>query len=89
MSGPTAHLVLGRCHQLFHGLNSQRYQKTYALANEHETQNGNLEILLGKGKCFGGGYLEGQGDLVSRVITGIIRVTIWVIGLINLLTKSP
>ena len=34
-------------------------------------------------------YLEGQGDLVSRLIMGIIRVTIWVIGIINLLTKSP
>ena len=30
-------------------------------------------------------YLEGQGDLVSRLIMGIIRVTIWVIGVINLL----
>ena len=36
-----------------------------------------------------GRYLEGQGDLVSRLIMGIIRVTIWVIGVINLLTKSP
>ena len=35
------------------------------------------------------GYLEGQGDLISRLIMGIIRVTIWVIGVINLLTKSP
>ena len=34
-------------------------------------------------------YLEGQGDLISRLIMGIIRVTIWVIGVINLLTKSP
>ena len=34
-------------------------------------------------------YLEGQGDLVSRLIVGIIRDTIWVIGVINLLTKSP
>ena len=34
-------------------------------------------------------YLEGQGDLVSRLIMGIIRVTIWVIGVINLLTKFP
>ena len=34
-------------------------------------------------------YLEGQGDLVSRLIIGIIRVTIWVIGVINPLTKSP
>ena len=34
-------------------------------------------------------YLEGQGDLVSRLIMGITRVTIWVIGVINLLTKFP
>ena len=34
-------------------------------------------------------YLEGQGDLVSRLIMGITRVTMWVIGVINLLTKSP
>ena len=33
-------------------------------------------------------YLEGQGDLVSRLIMGIFRVTIGVIG-ITLLTKSP
>ena len=33
-------------------------------------------------------YLEGQGDLVSNLRMGIIRVTIWVIGVINLLTKS-
>ena len=35
------------------------------------------------------GYLEGQEDLVSRLIIGISRVTIWVMGVINLLTKSP
>ena len=34
-------------------------------------------------------YLEGQGDLVSGFIMGITRVTIWLIGVINLLTKSP
>ena len=34
-------------------------------------------------------YLEGQGDLVSRLIMGIIGVIIWVIGVIILLTKSP
>ena len=34
-------------------------------------------------------YLEGQGDVVSGLIMGIIRVTIWVIGVTNLLTKSP
>ena len=35
-----------------------------------------------------GAYLEGQGDLISRLIMGIIRVTIWYIGVINLLAKS-
>ena len=34
-------------------------------------------------------YLEGHGDLVSRLIMGISRVVIWIIGFINLLTKSP
>ena len=34
-------------------------------------------------------YLEGQGDLVNRLIMGITRVTIRVIGVINLLTNSP
>ena len=34
-------------------------------------------------------YLGGQFDLVSRLIMGINGVTIWVIGVINLLTKSP
>ena len=34
-------------------------------------------------------YLEGQGDLVSRLIRGITRVIMWVLGVVNLLTKSP
>ena len=34
-------------------------------------------------------HLEGQGDLVSRLIMGTSRFTIWVIEVINLLTKSP
>ena len=34
------------------------------------------------------GYLEGRGDLVSRLIRGITGVTKWVIGVIRLLTKS-
>ena len=33
--------------------------------------------------------LGGQGDLVTRLIMEIAGVTIWVIGVINLLTKSP
>ena len=54
-----------------------------------------LEFFLGyclQGLGFGvvhpEPYLEGQGDLVSRSIMGIIRVTKWVIGVIILLTKS-
>ena len=34
-------------------------------------------------------YLEGHGDLLSRLIIRISRVTVWVIGVLNLLTKSP
>ena len=37
----------------------------------------------------GGLSCVGQGDLVSRLIMGIIRVPYWVIGGINLLTESP
>ena len=36
-----------------------------------------------------GVYLEDQGDLVSRLIMGIMSITILVIGVINLLTKFP
>ena len=35
------------------------------------------------------GYLEGHGDLVNGLIMRIIWVTIWIIGVINPLTKSP
>ena len=35
------------------------------------------------------GHLADQGDLVSRLRIGIIRVNIWVIGVIILLAKSP
>ena len=35
------------------------------------------------------GYLAGRGDLISRLIMGITRVIMWVIGVINLLTKPP
>ena len=34
-------------------------------------------------------YLECQGDLGSRLIVGIAGFTIWVLGVTNLLTKSP
>ena len=45
------------------------------------------------GRCFPlfnpASYLEGQGDLVSRLLVGISRAAMWVIGGMNLLTKSP
>ena len=34
-------------------------------------------------------YLEGQWDVVSRLIMERIRVTTWVIGVINLLSMCP
>ena len=34
-------------------------------------------------------YLEGHEDLVSRLKVRITMVTVWVVGVINLLTKSP
>ena len=48
-----------------------------------------LGFLVGFGASRVITYLEVQRDLVSRLIMGIIRVTIWVISVINLLTKSP
>ena len=36
-----------------------------------------------------GSYLEGHGDLVSRLVVGIVRVFTWLIGFTNLFTKSP
>ena len=35
------------------------------------------------------GYLEGQGDLVNRLVMWIIRVTIWVMGLLTYLLSPP
>ena len=34
-------------------------------------------------------HLEGQGDLVSRLITGVTGVIIWLMAVIDLLTKYP
>ena len=34
-------------------------------------------------------YLEGQGDLVSRLVTPISHITTPIIPIISLLTKSP
>ena len=36
-----------------------------------------------------GMYSEGQGDSVSRLITGINRVTMWVIGFVTYLLSAP
>ena len=48
-----------------------------------------LLVVLLRLSCFGYGLLGGSGDLVIRLIRGIARATIWVIGVINLLTKYP
>ena len=53
-------------------------QRTMVFAYVQPLVSGKIWALLG-----------GSGDLVSRLIMGIIGVTIWVIGVINLLTKSP
>ena len=58
---------------------------------------GYIGVILGlykdNGKENGNYYLgfrvKGQGDSVSRLIVGISRVTIGVIGAINLLTTPP
>ena len=34
-------------------------------------------------------YLEGQGDLVSRLVIGRTRVNMWLTGIINLVAMSP
>ena len=44
-----------------------------------------LRVQESSFRVLGGSY----GDLVSRLIVGIIRATILVIGVANLLTKSP
>ena len=51
-------------------------------------EKGLLVVLL-RLSCFGNGLLGGSGDFVIRIIRGIARVTIWVVGVINLLTKYP
>ena len=45
------------------------------------------QTLKPQSPCFGGGYLQVQGDLANRLIMGITRVLIRVMGLMNLLTK--
>ena len=50
---------------------------------QHGPQYGPIILSLHKE------YLEGHGDLVSRLIMGIIGVTIRVIWIINLFTKPP
>ena len=44
--------------------------------------------MLNQRKCVMA-HLEGHRHLVSRLIMGIMVVLIWLIGAINLLTKSP
>ena len=42
-----------------------------------------------KSEFEAGPYLEGQGDLVNGLIIGITLVAMWVMGVINLFSKSP
>ena len=51
-----------------------------------EGSTGQGGFVNGPGLCR---YLEGHGDLLSRLIKGIISVIIWAIGVLKLLTKSP
>ena len=58
----------------------------------HENEDEKMSLGFGgtKFKVWGLGFrAEGQGGLVSRIRMWIIRVTIWVIGVLNLLTHSP
>ena len=45
-------------------------------------------LQLSSASCLSN-YLEGQGDFLSRLIMGIIRVAIRDIVVINVLTKLP
>ena len=45
--------------------------------------------LLSAGTEISKHILEGQGDLVSRLIIGISGVTVWLIGFISILGKFP
>ena len=56
-----------------------------------EAQKPQGEVQLGiSGGRYGHTLLgEPHGDLVSRLKMGTMMVTIWVIGVITLLTKSP
>ena len=47
-----------------------------------------LQDVLGARYCPDSNYLEGHGDLVSRLIIGITRFTMWVIRVVHLPTKS-
>ena len=53
---------------------------------------GAYRIKLNEG--FGGDhaqamYLKGQGDLVNWFRTGLAGVSMWLLGVINILTTSP
>ena len=52
--------------------------------NNNGKENGNYYVSF-RVQGFG----LGSENLVSRVVMGISRVTIWITGFINLLAKSP
>ena len=47
-----------------------------------------LYFMMGYGVLYAKEYLEGQGDLVSRLITPISHIVTPIIPIINLVTKS-
>ena len=59
------------------------------LAYEPDAQSPHLGLLWRRGITWFIAYLEGQGDLVSRLITPITHIVTLVLPLINLVTKSP
>ena len=70
------------------------YQHVYMYIKRLEVSHSAAEPsacdeLRGHAVLFLSPYLEGQGDFVRRLIVRITRVTIWVMGVINLLTQSP
>ena len=70
-----------------------------ALASQSSAHIMSWPILLGESWRLGGlnncGKIEastdglGYGDAASRLIIGRIGVVIWLIGVLNLITKSP
>ena len=61
----------------------QKLQRSEARPKKHCTAIPTVQ------RCRHGHYLEGHGDVVTRLIMGITGVILWFIGVISILTKSP